>query len=328
MTMNRVTPKGPPRQLLDAIRDRERFVLSSHARPDGDSIGSQLALALALRELGNTVRIVNRDPVPPFLASLPGASGIEVADAVTDSFDAAVVLECSSLSRTEVGGLARHFVVNIDHHAGNEMYGAVNWFDESAAACAEMVYDLVTGLGATVTPLVGTCLYVGILTDTGSFRHANITARTFDLCRHVAATGVDVASVADSVYQQSSVGKLKLIGRLLESMQVQGGGRVATLYVDDDILESTDCAVDDMEGVINMPLAARNIQAVIFLKTLSDTTRVSLRSKGQIDVRAVAASFGGGGHQNASGFTLSGSRDNVQSRVLAMVVSALDAVHH
>ena len=314
--------------MLDAIRDRQRFVLSSHARPDGDSIGSQLALALALRELGKTVRIVNRDPAPPFLASLPGVSGIEVADAVTDSFDAAVVLECSSLSRTEVAGLDRHFVVNIDHHPGNAMYGAVNWFDESAAACAEMVYDLVAGLGATLTPPVGTCLYVGILTDTGSFRHANITARTFDLCRRVAAAGVDVASVAAGVYQQSSVGKLKLTGRLLESMQVQGGGRVATLYVDDDILGATGGAADDMEGVINMPLAARDLQAVIFLKALSDVTRVSLRSKGQVDVRAVAASFGGGGHRNASGFVLSGTRADVQRRVLAAVVAAVDAARH
>ena len=319
-----MTPKSPLDQILGAIQHRNRFVLSSHARPDGDSIGSQLALAQALTDLGKTVRIVNHDQAPSFLTWLPGISVIEAADTVTGPYDAAVVLECNSLSRTEVRGLDQYFVINIDHHAGNSMYGAINWFDESAAACTEMVFDVITGLGGTLTRAIGINLYVGVLTDTGSFGHGNITARTFDICRQIAASGVDTASLAAQVYQHSSVGKLKLTGVMLESMQFQSGGRIAVLYVDDHILRATGCADDDMEGLANLPLAARDVEVAILLKTFRNVTRVSLRSKGSIDVRAVAATFAGGGHRNASGFSLSGTRDEIERRVLAEVVAAID----
>ena len=171
-----------------------------------------MALAHALRALGKTVRIVNHDAPPAYLRSLPGAEAIEVAATVDGRFDAAVVLECGTLERTEVAGLARQPVVNIDHHTGNAMYGALNWFDPTAAACAEMVHDLIGALGVALTPAIGAALYAGILTDTGSFRHANITARTFETCRDVAACGVDVAALAAAIYQNSSLGKLRLTG--------------------------------------------------------------------------------------------------------------------
>ena len=317
-------PDHPIRQIVDALRERQRFVISSHARPDGDSIGSQLALAHTLTGLGKTVRIVNHDAPPDALQTIPGASAIEVADTVDGAHDAAVVLECSSLDRTEVTGLDRQLVINIDHHAGNGMYGTLNWFDPSACACAEMVHDLVAELGVAVTPQIGIALYAGILTDTGSFRHANITSRTFEICRRVAAAGVDVAGVAAEMYQRSSVGKLRLTGALLTDMTLDADGRVAVLHVDDALLRQTGCPTDDLDGLINLPLSATDVQAVIMFKFLDGSARVSLRSKGTIDVRAVAASFGGGGHRNASGFSLDGPREHIVSRAVAAVIGALD----
>ena len=194
------------------------------------------------------------------------------------------MLECGRLDRTEVTGLDRQPVINIDHHAGNAMYGTLNWFDPSAAACAEMVHDLIAALGVPLTPVIGAALYAGIITDTGSFRHANITARTFETCRNVAACGVDVADLAAAIYQNSALGKLRLTGRLLHEMRIEAGGRVAILHVDDALLRNTGCPPDDMEGVINLPLEARDVQAVIMLKALDGVTRVSLRSKGLVDV--------------------------------------------
>ena len=318
----------PPARLIDALRGGTRFVLSSHARPDGDSIGSQLALAHALDTLGKMVRIVNRDALPAYLATLPGADRIEVADAlpadVAGLFDAAVILECGTLDRTEVRGLDRQPILNIDHHAGNAMYGAINWFDTSAAACAELVHDLIAALGVKLTPAIGTALYAGILTDTGGFRHANITARTFDICRHIAACGVDVARVASDVYQSSTLGKLRLTGRLLDAMRLEGGGRVALLEVDDTLLRETGCPADDLDGVINLPLAARDIAAVIMVKTLDGVTRVSLRSKGTVDVRSVAAAFGGGGHRNAAGCSLDAPSAQT-AVVVTQTVAAVEA---
>ncbi len=315
----------PLSRIVQAIRDRKRFLLSSHARPDGDSIGAQLALSHALAQLGKTVRIVNHDAPPPSLASIPGAATIHVANAVTGAYDAAIILECSSLDRTEVAGLDRYFLVNIDHHAGNRMYGALNWYDPSAAACAEMVYDLVAAIGVPLTPPIAVPLYAGILTDTGSFRHANITRRTFDICSHVAASGVDVASVAAAIYQSGTLGRLRLTAALVDTMRLEARDRIALLHVDDALLRATGCPPDDMDGLINLPLSAREVQAVIMIKTLDGATRVSLRSKGEVDVRSVAASFGGGGHRNAAGFSVDGERDETEARIVAAVAAAVDA---
>ena len=316
----------PLSQMADVLRAGQRFVLSSHARPDGDSIGSQLGLAHALETLGKTVRIINHDAPPGYLVTLPGADRIEVADAVAHDagpFDAAVILECGRLDRTEVAGLDRQPVLNIDHHVGNTAYGAINWFDSSAAACAELVHDLVAALDVALTPPIGAALYTGILTDTGGFRHANITSRTFDICRRIAACGVDVARVASDVYQSSALGKIRLTGRLLDTMLLEGSGRVALLHLDDALIRETGCPPDDLDGVINMPLAVRDIRAVIMLKTLDGVTRVSLRSKGTVDVRSVAAAFGGGGHRNAAGCSLETPVTETPI-VIAQTVAAVD----
>jgi len=319
-----MSDETPLQQIGRLVRQGRRFLITSHARPDGDAIGSQLALALALRALGKTVRLVNRDPVPAYCLPLPGTADIEVADSVTGEFDAAFVLECGDLSRPGVAGLDRYRVVNIDHHIGNTGYGAVNWYDQSAAACGELVLELIDELGLRLTRDIATHVYVAILTDTGSFRHSNITARTFDICRRVAEAGVDAAAVARQVYDSGSAGKLRLIGALLAGMALEAEGRLAVLYLDDEMLRSTGSTRDDTEGLINLPLTAREVQAVVMFKAERDgEVRVSLRSKGDVDVRAVAAGYGGGGHTNAAGFTVAGSYPDVRARIVSEVAEAI-----
>ena len=170
-------------RIADEIRRRQRFVLSSHARPDGDAIGSQLAMAFALWQLGKEVRLVNHDAPPGPMLVFPGVRNIEVTSRIEDPGDAVIIMECGDLSRTGVEGFDQGFVINIDHHIGNTNYGALNWFDPSAAACGEMVFDLVGELGVPLTREIATHVYVAILTDTGSFHYSNITPRTFDICR-------------------------------------------------------------------------------------------------------------------------------------------------
>src|SRR5215467_9808371 len=148
------------RRIREAILGRSRFLLTSHARPDGDSIGSQVAMAAALRALGKSVRMVNRDAPAPAYLSLPGVSAIEVADHVDGDYDALIVMECSDLGRPRVAGLERYFAINIDHHLGNTMYGAVNWFDEGASACGELVADVIDALGVSWTPDIAAHLYL------------------------------------------------------------------------------------------------------------------------------------------------------------------------
>src|SRR3954463_16287667 len=153
-------------RIVDAIRSRRRFVLSSHARPDGDSIGSQLAMLYALRAMGKEAIAINAEPAPPPLMACPGVRDIRIADSVEGEFDAAIIMECGDLKRTGVSGLDRFFVINIDHHPGNTGYGQIKLFDSSAAACAEMVYEVVRALGVPLTAEIATHVYLAILTDT------------------------------------------------------------------------------------------------------------------------------------------------------------------
>jgi phosphoesterase RecJ-like protein len=310
--------------ICDAIRERRRFLLSSHARPDGDSIGSQLAMAHALRALGKEVTIVNRDPAPAPLMAFPGVPAITVAEEATGEFDAAIIMECSELGRTGVEGLDRYFLINIDHHPGNARYGAINWFDAGAAACAEMVFAIVQALGVPLTVEIATHVYVGILTDTGSFHYSNITPRTFDICRQLVEAGVDPPRVARSIFDSNTLGRLKLFGSVLSTIELEDEGRLAVVCVDRAMAAAAGGTYEDTEGLINLPLTVKEIQAVVFFKeNATDEYRVSLRSKGEIDVCAVAKQFGGGGHKNASGCTVSGSYREVRERLASRLKEAI-----
>jgi phosphoesterase RecJ-like protein len=311
-------------RIVQEIRARQRFVISSHARPDGDAIGSQLAMAYALRHLGKEVRVVDKDKAPEPLAVFPGVAEIEVAPRVDDPGDAVIVMECGDLARTGVAGLERGFVINIDHHIGNTMYGAVNWFEVGAAACGEMVFDLVQALGVPLTREIAIHVYIAILTDTGSFHYSAISPRTFDICRRCVEAGVDAPAVARAIYDSNTPGRIKLFGAVLNGMALDATGRLATLYLDEAMMAACGAAPDDTDGLINFPLTAKEIQAVVFFKDAGpDEWRVSMRSKGDVDINAVAREFGGGGHKNASGCSASGQLEDLikifQQKIVAQV---------
>ena len=313
-------------RVVEAIGGRQRFVISSHARPDGDAIGSELAMAFALDHLGKQVTIVNRDPVPPQLQPFPGTDRIVVSDRVDTVFDAAIIMECSTLERTGVAGLERSPVINIDHHQGNAGYGAVNWFDGSAAACAEMVFDVVTALGVPLTPEIATHIYVGILTDTGSFHYSSITPRTFEIAGQLVAAGVDPTTVARTVFDSNTLGRLRLFGAVLSGIEVEHDGRLAVMRVDQAMTAAAGGTYDDTEGLINLPLTVREIRASVFFKELTPREyRVSMRSKGSIDVAAVARRFGGGGHRNAAGCGVTGAYAEARQQIVDALGPAITA---
>jgi bifunctional oligoribonuclease and PAP phosphatase NrnA len=302
-------------RIADEIRRRQRFVLTSHVRPDGDAIGSQLAMAFALRALGKEVRLVNGDHPPTPLLVFPGVGGIEVSTEIDDPGDAVIVMECGDLARTGVRGLERGYVINIDHHPGNTMYGALNWFDLTAAACGEMVFELIEELGVPLTSEIATHIYVAILTDTGSFHYSNITPRTFDICRRCMEAGVNPPAVARSIFDSNNLGRLKLFGAVLSHMKLDESGRIATVYVDHELAERCGGTYEDTEGLINLPLTVKEIQAVVFFKESGpDEWRVSMRSKGEVDTQAIARQYGGGGHKNAAGCTAKGAYATLQPR--------------
>ena len=317
-------------RIADEIRKRQRFVLSSHVRPDGDAIGSQLAMAFALWQLGKEVRLVNRDQAPAPMMVFPGVSRIEVAGRIDDPGDAVIVMECGDLTRTGVDGVERGFVINIDHHLGNSNYGALNWFDGTAAACGEMVFELIAELGVPLTPEIATHIYVAILTDTGSFHYSSISPRTFDICRQCVEAGIDPPAIAGAIFDSNSLGRLKLFGAVLSKMELDATGRVATVYVDQKLAQECGGTYEDTEGIVNLPLTVKEIEAVAFFKEAGpDDWRVSMRSKDDVDVNAIAKEFGGGGHKNASGCSARGSfrelKQIFQDKLLAAIEKAWTA---
>ena len=312
-------------QIAEAIRARQRFVISSHSRPDGDSIGSSVAMAYALRAIGKQAEVVHADPPPGPLTQFPGVSDIRLASAVNGPFDAAIIMECGDLARTGILGLDRYFLINIDHHPGNTGYGDLGWFDVTAAACGEMVFELVKTIDAPLTLEVATHIYLAILTDTGSFHYANITPRTFEICRETIEAGVDPVAVARNVYDSNSMGRLKLFGAVLSAMQIDSSGRIAIVYLDHEMARAAGGTYEDTEGLINLPLTVKEIQAVVFFKQVEgDEYRVSMRSKGDIDIGLIAKEFGGGGHKNAAGCTVAGAIDALQKMFVAKIEQAID----
>jgi bifunctional oligoribonuclease and PAP phosphatase NrnA len=312
-------------RIASELRSRQRFLITSHLKPDGDSIGSQLAMAYALRALGKDVRIVNRDPAAPGLLAFPGVADIEIAPRVDGEYDALIVMECGDLARTGVEGLDRYFTINIDHHPGNAMFGSINWFDARAAACGEMVFDIVQRLGVPLSREIAVHIYVAILTDTGSFHYSSISPRTFDICRQCMEAGIDPVFVARSVFDSNNIGRLRLFGAVLGSVELEAGGRLAVIYLDRAMARAAGGTYDDTEGLINLPLTVKEIQAVVFFKEWEPNEyRVSMRSKGTIDVGDVAKRFGGGGHKNASGCTVIGSLPEARQQILPLVVDAID----
>lgn len=324
-TMTIASLEATRAQVADAIRRRQRFVVTSHSRPDGDAVGSALAMAFALRRLGKDVRVVSRDAPPPPLMVFPGVPEIEIVSDIDDPGDAVIVMECGDVKRPGIEGVERGYVINIDHHPGNVMYGALNWMDLSAAACGEMVFDLVSELGVPLSYEIALHVYIAILTDTGSFHYSNITPRTFDICRQCMEAGVSPPAVARSIFDANNLGRLKLFGAVLNRMHLDATGRIATLSVDKQLTHACGGTYEDTEGLINLPLTVKEILAVVFFKEIGPGDwRVSMRSKGNIDINAIAKEFGGGGHKNASGCSAQGDLETLQAMFELKVAQAIE----
>jgi phosphoesterase RecJ-like protein len=326
MTPHTETDPGACRRVCAELLRHQRVVVTSHTRPDGDSIGSSLALAWALRELGIDARVIHRDRPPLHLAEFPGVGEIEVGETLPSGTDAVVVLECGDLARTGLSGFDGRAVINIDHHPGNSGYGATQWFDGTAAACGEMVFEIIEELGVPLSAEMATQLFVAIVTDTGSFRYPGVSPRTFSISARLLEAGADPVSASRMLFDSYTLGKLRLQGAVLQTMELDDTGRLAILRLDDATLEACGATLEETDGLINLPLSVKPILAAVFFKEAENGQwRVSLRSKGDIDVGRVARSFGGGGHKNASGCTLSGDLAAVKARILGQVLPEMAA---
>ncbi len=306
------------------IKDHDRFVITSHARPDGDAIGSELGLALMLEKLGKTAHIFNADPHPRPYQSLPGIERIEVTHKVEGNYDGLFLLECNDLERSNLQGLDQYFVINMDHHPKTEALGDLNWLDDSAAAVGEMIYELGQGLPVPLTAEIATNLYVAIFTDTGSFQYSNTRAKTFVITGDLVNHGASPSAIAQAVYMTRPYARLQILGMLLNTLQIHSS-RIASITLTQEMLEKTGASANDMEGIVDYPLSMEGIDlAAFFREETKGGYRVSLRSKNNFDVSTVAEHFGGGGHKNAAGLAVEGNFQEVVGKVVLELEKLLD----
>jgi len=301
--------------VLDVVRRGRRFAVCSHARPDGDAVGSMLACGMLLSQMGKQADLYSADPVPQIYRWLGCAETIRQTQRVEGDYDAAILLECDGIARTRLQGLEGRKLVSIDHHASWRAFADVNWIDEHACAVAEMVYRLARAAGVTVVPPMAACLYTAVLTDTGSFCYEGTDAHAFELARELVRCGAEPAAIAREVYFSNPLPKMVLLGTALTRLEREG--RLAWLWVTHEDMTRAEAAEEDCEGIVNYAIGIAGVEAAVLVRELHDgKVRLSLRSKGDVDVALIAASFGGGGHRHAGGCTLEGPRGPATERIL------------
>jgi phosphoesterase RecJ-like protein len=292
-------------EVLKQIEQRKTFVLTSHARPDGDAIGSALACGEILRSMGKEAEVVMHDPVPRIYQPLPFAERIVQADRVNGAYDAAILLECDSIQRTRLEGLDQKFLISIDHHLSGRPFAHVNWIDPAAVATAEMVFRLANEAGVRITPAIATCLYTALMTDTGSFMFEGTNEHTFTLARELVRSGADPVHCARNIYFGHSTEKMRLLGAALSNLHREGS--VAWIWVTREHMDKAEAKEEDCEGIVNYALSIQDVDVAVFFREMPDGRyRVSLRSKGKVNVSKLAEEFGGGGHACASGCSVDG----------------------
>jgi phosphoesterase RecJ-like protein len=316
-----------PAAVLDAVASCRRALLVAHVHPDGDVLGSQLGLALALRAAGRAATCACAHPVGEAFEFLPGAATVEQWPEGRPGHDLVVTLDTPDPER--LGGLLEGCrgpgtrVLNIDHHGDNRWYGDVNWVEPGAAATGELVYDLVQAARLPLGPDVATNLYTAIVTDTGSFRYSNTTPGTLRVAARLVELGADPARVSTALYETRRLPGLRLLGRLLQEVETDPDGQIAWMVIGRDLVASPD--LPDGEEFVNYPRSLRTAKVAVLFRELPEVTRVSLRAKGEVNVARVAARLGGGGHPNAAGAVLRAGLAETKAQVLAALREAIAA---
>lgn len=309
--------------VIDRLTESQAIFLSTHINPDGDAIGSLIALGLGLQQNGKHIYLYNASPIPAVYRFLPGVQLVQQVLPESSAWDTAVVLDCGTLDRI---GMAVDFVrglpqvINIDHHVTNTNFGQYRLVDSTACSSAEIVYRLLKKMAITIDAAIATSIYTGILTDTGSFRFANTNSAAYTICSEMVQAGVDPYTVAQHVYGTYSLGRIKLLNMALDSIEISANGKLSLMTLTQDMFRETDTNPEDVDGMINYAKRIEDVKVAALIMenengAVQKRYHVSLRSDGTVDVAEIAASFGGGGHFSAAGFGVESSLKDLKKTI-------------
>jgi phosphoesterase RecJ-like protein len=322
-------------RIVEHLTHSRRVLVASHANPDGDAIGALIALGLALGSAGKSVTIYNESPIPAVYRFLGGVHRVVNRLEPACDYPTAVVLDCGSLERlgAAAGCIARApVVINIDHHMTNTRFGTYRYIDAAASATSEIVYRLINKLGVAIDKDMATALYTGILTDTGSFRFSNTSRDAFAICEALIGCGADPYNVAQNVYGKYSLGRIKLLNLALDSIEITAGGKLSMMALTRDMFEETGTQPEDVDGMINYARRIEDVRVAVLIREhlngvdlfrypegAKKAYHVSLRSDGTVDVAAIAAVYGGGGHLTAAGFNVESTLAELKDEIVGQI---------
>ncbi|SDE33629.1 DHH family phosphoesterase [Desulfuromonas thiophila] len=310
---------NPLNEIAAAIRASQTVLIAAHEGPDGDAIGSTLALTLALREMGKQAVAFNCDGVPDKLAFLAGSDGLVCQLPAQQRFDLGFVLDAGELRRVRHDMRACcQVLVNIDHHPCSEDFGDHYWVDTQASATAVLIYRLLRSLNHSLSQPVAECLYTAILSDTGSFRYSSANPEAYTVAGELVAVGVDPWRVAGGLYESQEAQRLRLLALALATLRLSRCGRIAAISATTDMFAEAQARPEDADSFVNYPRSIRGVEVALFFRqTAEQCYKLSMRSKGLIDVGSLSRELGGGGHHNAAGAELTGTLPQVQEFVFS-----------
>ena len=311
--------------LLKLIKTNKKFLIVSHISPEGDAIGSSIALALGLEKMGKSVYVLNRDPVPDILKFLPSAK-IVTRKIPSGKFDVMFIVDCPNMERTGLKNLRAKITVTIDHHLLLSQVipkQSLNLIDPKASATGELVYKLLHSLHVTIDKAIATNLYTAILTDTGGFRYSNTTPESLKIASRLVAAGADPWEITKEVYENFSFNRLRLVSLCLPTIEKKG--KITSITVTRDMFKKTKTSIEDTESIVDFPRQIKGSEvALLFREDRKNLYKISFRSKGKVNVAKIAKTFGGGGHANAAGCKLTGSLTEVKGNIFKAVESAIN----
>jgi phosphoesterase RecJ-like protein len=314
-------------QMIAACSAARTVLIATHVNPDGDAIGSSLALAETLEKQGKRVVLYDRDPVPYMFTFLPLADNFVSRIPEDEIFDLLLLLDCSELSRTGdvLPGFSGYRQMGcIDHHVTNDSFAQVNLIDAKASATAELVYEVISRMDPDYSREVAINLYTGIITDTGSFHYANSTPHSFVIAGEMVNRGVDPWMVAQQVYESEPVSRLQLLGHVLQTLQIAPDGKAACVTVTQEMYALTGTNAEHTDRLVNYPRSIAGVEVAFFLRQDAEKSyKLSFRSRGKVDVASLAQEFGGGGHKNAAGCNLTGTVDEIIQLVFRKIDNLL-----